>query len=87
MRNPLVSGFDAEVKQSLENVGAILKSADMTSADVVRFQVYLVDAAKLQRVTSVYTDYFKDCSPIRTMVVVSHLVGAGNVEITVTARR
>jgi hypothetical protein len=27
--------FDAEVKQSLENVGAILKSAGVTSADIV----------------------------------------------------
>ena len=81
------SDFDAEVKQSLENVGAILKSAGMTSADVVSVQVFLVDAAKFQRMNSVYTDYFKDPRPTRTTVVVSHLVGPGNVEITVTARR
>jgi enamine deaminase RidA (YjgF/YER057c/UK114 family) len=63
---------------------AILKSAGMTSADVVSVQVYLVEAAKLN---SVCTGYFKDSRPTRTTVVVSHLVGPGNVEVTVTARR
>ena len=73
------SDFDAEVKQRLENVGAILKSAGMTSADVVSVQAYLVDAAKFQRMNCVYTD--RDFRPTRTTVVISHLVGPGNLRL------
>ena len=79
--------FDAEVKQSLDNIGAILKAADMSPADVVSVQVYLTDAGKFQRMNSVYTGYFKDPRPTRTTVVINALVGPGNIEITVTARK
>jgi 2-iminobutanoate/2-iminopropanoate deaminase len=79
--------FDSEVKQSLENIGAILRAAGMSPADVVSVQVYLTDAGKFQRMNAVYTDYFKDPRPTRTTVVVAALVGPGNIEITVTARK
>jgi enamine deaminase RidA (YjgF/YER057c/UK114 family) len=35
----------------------------------------------------VYTGYFKEPRPTRTTVVVAKLVGSGNIEITVTARK
>ena len=79
--------FDAEVKQSLDNIGAILKAAGMAPTDVVSVQVYLTDAAKFQQMNAVYTGYFKDPRPTRTTVVVAKLVGPGNIEITVTARK
>ena len=81
------SDFDAEVKQSLDNIGAVLKAAGMASTDVVSVQVYLTDAAKFQRMNAVYTSYFKDPRPTRTTVVVAKLVGPGSIEITVTARK
>jgi 2-iminobutanoate/2-iminopropanoate deaminase len=79
--------FDAEVRQSLENNGAVLKAAGMTSADFVSVQVYLADGAKFQRMNSGYTSYFKEPRPTRTTVVVSRLVGPGNIEITVIAKK
>ena len=79
--------FDAEVRQSLENIEAVLKAAGMTSTDVVSVQVYLADGAKFQRMNSVYTSYFKEPRPTRTTVVVSRLVGPGNIEITVVAKK
>ena len=79
--------FDADVKQSLDNIGAVLKAAGMSPADVVSVQVYLTDGAKFQRMNAVYTSYFKDPRPTRTTVVVAKLVGPGNIEITVTARK
>ena len=41
--------FGAEVKQALENIGAVLKAADMAPTDVVSVQVYLTDAARFPR--------------------------------------
>jgi 2-iminobutanoate/2-iminopropanoate deaminase len=81
------SDFDAEVRQSLDNIGAVLKAAGMARADVVSVQVYLNDAGKFPRMNAVYTSYFKDPRPTRTTVVVAGLVGPGNIEITVTARK
>src|SRR6266576_6050597 len=45
--------FEAEVKQALDNIEAILKAAEMSSADVVSVQVYLTDAATFQRMNAV----------------------------------
>jgi 2-iminobutanoate/2-iminopropanoate deaminase len=81
------TSFEAEVKQSLDNIGAVLKEAGMTSADIVSVQVYLTDGALFDRMNTVYKAYFKDPKPARTTVVVAKLVGAGHIEITATARR
>jgi reactive intermediate/imine deaminase len=81
------AGFEAEVKQALDNVGVVLKEAGMSPADVVSVQVYLTDGAMFQRMNAVYTSYFKDPRPTRTTVVVAKLVGPGQIEITATARK
>jgi 2-iminobutanoate/2-iminopropanoate deaminase len=79
--------FEAEVKQCLDNIDAVLKAAGMSQANVVSVQVYLADRAKFQQMNAVYTSYFKDPRPTRTTVVVAGLVGPGNIEITVTAHK
>jgi 2-iminobutanoate/2-iminopropanoate deaminase len=80
--------FEAEVKQCLENIGMVLKEANMGFADVVAVQVYLTDIELFARMNAVYTTYFKEPRPTRTTVGVSKLAGAGaHVEITVTARK
>ena len=79
--------FDAEVKQALTNIDAVLKAAGMSPADVVSVQVYLTDGALFSRMNAVYTTFFKDPRPTRTTVVVAKLVGPGHIEITVTARK
>ena len=79
--------FEAEVKQSLDNINAVLKEAGMTVADVVSVQVYITDGALFDRMNTVYKAYFRDPKPTRTTVVVSRLVGEGHVEITATARK
>jgi len=78
------TSFEAEVKQALDNIGAVLQAAGMTSSDVVSVQAYVTDGALFQRFNTVYTGYFEEP---RTTVVVAKLVGEGHVEITVTARK
>ena len=79
--------FDAEVKQSLNNIGAVLKAAGMSPDNVVSVQVYLTDGATFERMNAVYKAYFNDPRPTRTTVVVAKLVGPGHIEITATARK
>ena len=78
--------FESEVKQALDNVGAILKEAGMAYGDVVAVQVYLTDMELFPRMNAVYTTYFKEPRPARTTVGVAKLVGTARIEITVTAR-
>ena len=79
--------FEAEMKQSLSNISAVLSETGMSLADVVSVQVYLTDGALFDRMNTVYKATFPDPKPTRTTVVVAKLVGAGHVEITVTARK
>jgi 2-iminobutanoate/2-iminopropanoate deaminase len=81
------AAFEAEVKQSLDNINAVLKEAGMTTTDLVSMQVYITDAALFDRMNTAYKAYLKDPKPARTTVVVSKLVGAGHIEITATARK
>jgi len=80
------ASFEAEMKQSLDNIGAVLKEAGMSPADVVSVQVYLNDAKLFPRMNAVYVSFFKGPKPTRTTIVAG-LVGEGHVEITVTARK
>ena len=79
--------FEAEMKQALSNIAAVLTEAGMSWADVVSVQVYLTDGALFDRMNTVYKATLPDPKPTRTTVVVAKLVGAGHVEITVTARK
>jgi reactive intermediate/imine deaminase len=81
------SDFDAEVRQTLDNVGLILKEAGMGFQDVVSVHVYLTDIGLFQQMNGVYTTYFKEPRPARTTVAVAKLVGTARIEITVTARK
>jgi 2-iminobutanoate/2-iminopropanoate deaminase len=83
----LPDDFEAEVKQALENVGAVLTAAGMGYGDVVAVQVYLTDMEQFPRMNAVYTTYFKEPRPARTTVGVARLGGTAHIEITVTAKR
>ena len=60
--------FEAEMKQSLVNITAVLKEAGMSLADVVSVQVYLTDGALFDRMNTVYKATFPDPKPTRTTV-------------------
>jgi 2-iminobutanoate/2-iminopropanoate deaminase len=79
--------FEDEVKQTLDNVGEILKAGGFTYADVVAVQVYLTDMDLFQNMNGVYTKVFLEPRPARTTVGVARLAGKARVEITVTARK
>lgn len=81
------SDFEAEVRQVLDNIGIILREANMTYADVVSVQVYMTDVEQFQKMNAVYITYFKANRPARTTVGVAKLAAPDvHLEITVTAR-
>lgn len=79
------ASFEDEVKQTLDNVNAILKKAGYSFADAVSVQVHLTDIELFQRMNAVYMTYFPEPRPARTTVGGVKLVGPARIEITVTA--
>ena len=79
--------FEAEVKQTLDNIGLVLKEAGMTFDNAVTVHVYLTDMTLFPRMNAVYTTYFKEPRPARTTVGIAKLVGTARIEITVTASK
>jgi reactive intermediate/imine deaminase len=77
--------FEDEVKQTLENVGKVLKEAGLTFADAVSSQVFLTDMTLFDRMNAVYREFFPEPRPVRTTVGVAKLVGTARIEITIIA--
>src|SRR5215471_16385045 len=76
--------FEAEVRQTLDNIGVILREGKMSYEDVVAVQVYLTDMELFQRMNAVYITYFKENRPSRTTVGVTKLAAPGaHIEVTV----
>lgn len=77
--------FEDEVRQTLTNIGVVMKEAGYDFKDAVAVQVYLTDMELFGRMNAVYTPFFPEPRPVRTTVGVAKLVGTAKIEITVTA--
>ena len=75
-------GVEAQAKQSLANVEALLTAAGATFADVVKTTVYLADIAA---VNEIYASKFEAPFPARSAFQVAALPAGGLVEIEVVA--
>lgn len=80
--------FEDEVKQTLDNIGIVLKEAGFSFADAVSVSVFLTDMELFSRLNPVYIKYFPDPKPVRTTVGTPKLAGGtARIEITVTAAK
>lgn len=80
----MVRGGDveAETRQVLKNMDAVLKEAGATSHNVVRTTVFLADLGDFAKVNALYAEYFDGpVSPARACVQVAALPKAARVEI------
>lgn len=81
----LPEGVEAQTKQSLENIGAILAEAGFSLTDVVKTTVFIRNMDDFGRVNEIYAAFFGDHKPARSCVEVSALPKNGLVEIEVIA--
>ena len=80
----MVGGGDveAETRQVLRNLQAVLRAAGTDAARVVRTTVYLIDLADFQAVNAIYAEMFgSGVSPARACVQVAALPKGSRVEI------
>jgi 2-iminobutanoate/2-iminopropanoate deaminase len=83
----LREGFEEQVKQTFENISAILSASGYSWEDVVRVVVYLKDLSKFSDFNRLYQELLKDVSvpPVRSTIEVSSLPLNALVEIEATA--
>lgn len=81
----VTESIEAETKQVLENLGAVLKEAGMDHSDVVQATVYMTDMENYKKINEVYGQYFKETPPARAAIQVANLPKYVNVEIACIA--
>jgi 2-iminobutanoate/2-iminopropanoate deaminase len=70
-----------QVKQSLENVKAVLEAGGSSLDKVLKCMVFLTDIANFQAMNEVYHTYFPTNPPARSTMAVKDLPGESPVEI------
>jgi len=85
----LVDGdVEAQTRQVLTNLRAVLTAAGAGLGDVVRTTIYLTDLASFARVNAIYAEHFDgDPAPARATVQVAALPLGAQVEVDCIARR
>lgn len=80
-------GIEAETRQMLDNVGALLRAVGLDYGDVVKATVYLKDFGDFAAMNAIYRTYFPNDPPTRATVGVTALAADFRVEIEVIATR
>ena len=78
-------GIEAQTRQSLLNVQAILKEAGVTMGSVVKTTVFMADMNDFPAMNAVYADFFTQPFPARSAVAVKTLPKGALIEIEVVA--
>lgn len=78
----LLQGFDAQARQSMENVGAVLKQHGLGFGNVVKCTVLLADMKNWPAFNAIYVPYFPAGSlPARTAIGANGLALGALVEV------
>lgn len=78
-------GIEAESRQAMQNIQAILDEAGFTFNDVTDVQVYLTDIEDYSTFNKIYASRFGENPPARAVVEVAGLPIGAMVEIKMTA--
>lgn len=80
-------GVQAQTRQSLKNVKAILEEAGLSLSNVVKTTVYLADMGDFAAMNEIYAEFFSQPYPARSAVAVKALPKGALVEVEVIAAR
>ena len=75
----------AQTRRVFDNLGAVLKAASLSFADVVKTTVFLADMNDFAAMNEVYGKYFSEPYPARATVQVARLPKDARVEIDLIA--
>lgn len=83
----LAEGLEAQARQALDNLQAILNEAGFDKGDVVKTTVFMKNLGDFAAFNAIYADFFGDVRPARSCVEVARLPKDGLVEIELVAVR
>lgn len=78
-------GFEAEARQVLANLDAVVREAGLTLGDAVRMTVYVVDLGDFPRLNAIFEECLTAPYPARATVQVAALPKGARVEIDLVA--
>lgn len=81
----VAGGVEAETRQALKNLQAILETGGCTLQQVVKTTVFLRDMNDFGCMNAVYAEFFTENPPARSTVQVAALPRSGAVEIELVA--
>lgn len=81
----LADGIEAQTRQALSNLQAVLAAAGSSVENVVKTTIFLADLSHFATVNALYGEVFKAEPPARSTVQVAALPKGGLVEIEVIA--
>mgnify|MGYP001068761497 CR=1 FL=1 len=79
-------GIEAETKQAIQNIKAVLNHHKLTLNDIVKCTVILADINDFSKMNIIYRSFFKVNLPARTTFA-ANLVAGAKIEIEVVAAR
>ena len=79
--------IEIETKKVMENIGAILKKANLDYKDIVKSSIFISDIKQFNAINSIYGEYFSPPYPARETIEVSCLPKNVNIEISVVAKK
>lgn len=79
-------GFEAQAKQVLKNLTAVLASAGCSFQDVIKATIYVSDMGDFGRLNELYGEAMGDHRPARSTVQAAALPKGALVEIDLVAR-
>lgn len=77
----VVEGFEAQVRQTMENLRAIITAAGAEMDDAVKLTIYVTDISRIGQMNAIYREYFSEPLPARATVEVSKLGLTAEIEI------
>ena len=78
-------GVEAQARQAMNNIGAVLGELKLTPAKVLKTTVFLKDLNDFGKVNAIYGDFFGQDYPARSCVEVARLPMDALVEVEVIA--
>ena len=80
-----LDGVEAQTRQILSNIGAILRDCGGSLSDVAKATVFVTDLGDWGTINALYAEAFADHKPARSTVQVAGLPGGALLEIEVWA--
>lgn len=78
-------GVEAETRQAMTNLGAVLDAAGSSFEQVVQCSLFLADMNDFARVNEIYASFFGEAPPARACVEAARLPRDARFEIVATA--